>query len=224
MSKNLINWKWGRILFLVFLFFLTLWLFYGCKSSESTVSSSESVEKTEVSDSLTTWKQSLFPNIKVKDSIYFYNNIEIILKKSLSEFTKKGRNHAIESNDSTFNIKYIIPERTAGLMIKEPVFGTGGMNDMVISYSKDSVVYTLSFSRKGSFKKPIKNKETGKLEIIRDVDDENFVLNSKAKFVFRKFTYEAEVVGLKKATLLVRDKHNKGTKNINHQAKGWKDE
>jgi len=203
-------------------------LFVGCVTPKGTVSSQES-EKIVVDDSLKVWTQDQLNGLKVRDSLYFYNDVEIKIEKILSEKQKFVKNHAIVSIDSTLKIFDVIPARTAGLIKNEPARGSNGIiNALTVSFKRDSSTITMFFVRKGYLqqKDKVYVDEKGK-EIRREKapqvkNPECFAVDStKIAIEYHKNEYIGKMLYGTKAVLLVVNKEQKGEREVNREAKSW---
>lgn len=202
--------------------------FFSCKAKE-TVSEEkqEPEEMTNSSDSLQVWNQDLLKELRVSDSLYFFNDVEIRLEKILTDKQKFVKNHEIVSIDSTLKIFDIIPARTAGVLSDEPKRGNGGINVLPLSFTKDGSIVTLSFIRKGSLLKTkvYKNKK-GKVIRKEKASVENpeicIVDSVKVTIKYKGKIWNAKFLSGMGATVLVSKKDRKGTLEIKREAKGFK--
>ena len=216
----------------LFLLILTLACCLGCRTTETVSEEKQETEEitTSSSDSLQVWKQDLLRGLKVRDSLYFFNDVEIRLEKILTDKETYVKNHEIVSIDSTLKIFDIIPARTAGVLSDEPKRGDGGINVLPLSFTKDGSIVTLFFVRKGSLSSKTtvyKNKNGKVLRTVRAPSVKNpeicIVDSVKVTIKYKEKTWNAKFLSGMGATVLVSKKENKGTRIINREAKGWRD-
>ena len=206
--------------------------FVGCKIQQKAVENNQVFEKIpETStDSLIIWEQNLLSGIKVKDSIYFYNNVEIKLEKKLNDKQKFVKNHAIVSIDSTLKIFDRIPTRTAGLLKTEAIRGEGGINILPVSFKVNGSLINLFFIRKGSLSQKIKiyKDQSGKIikkEYPAPLKDGEIctVDSTKVNIEYNKNKYDARFISGTTSTVLVVNKEYKVEKEVNRDAQNWGD-
>lgn len=212
--------------FLILIVFFCL--FFGCTTPKVTLAPQEPEEIVDQNDSLRFWTQDQLSSLKVKDSLYFYNDVEIKIEKVLSDKQKFVKNHAIVSIDSTLKVFDIIPARTAGVIKTEPIRGKGGINSLPTSFKIDSTIITLFFVRKGSLQPKDKvyvdenGKELRREKFSKIQDPEHCAVDStKITVEYNKNKYDGKILSGSKAKLLVVNKEYKGEREVNREAKSW---
>jgi len=173
-------------------------IIFSCASVQQIVTpvSSEQV------DTPIIWKQSYFPEIQIKDSVFFYNPDTIRIEKDFLKKTIFVENGIVKAIDSLSLVSKIIPALTAGRWFSGIISSSGEIKQMAISFSrKKETTYNLIFIKQ---------------------DDETFLLNKNAYIVFRGYKYPVEISTTGDKKLRFYYQQFTGIKKIKEKAEGWK--
>ena len=162
------------------LFLSSMLIFYTFLSSCSSLR--ETVSQDPKGDTIT-WKQSIFKDVLIKDSVLFYNSSEIKVESSFFNSTVFAKDGIVNIIDSTNFISTTVPALTPGCLIGIKKDKSGKIIErMMISFFKNKEEYSFIF---------LKSK------------DETFVLNSEATIIFNGKIYPVAIKTKNKCFLVV---------------------
>jgi|GEM_PF-4347044 len=186
-----------KILFLAFIGFL-----FSCVSTKEvaqTQAVSPSPPKKE-KNNLMPWRQDYFPDIKIKDRVFFYNADSIKIEKTFGKKTFFVEDGIVKAVDSLSIVCKIVPRLTTGIWISEIRNSIGDIKTMLISFSRNEANYNLTYIRG---------------------DDGVFVLSNKAQITFNGNNYNVLISTLD-PRLLFRFEKYKTEEKVIEKAEGYK--
>jgi len=130
----------------------------------------------------TIFKEELRPNIGIKDSIFFYNSLRIVLS---GVYTIKGEakiiNHKEVVKDTTIFIRRVIDSLTPGVIVDFIDRDKNGIKSFIFSADKNDTTYTVNFFREDlvAFKRTKEDAARFKL------DPKSFILSGKATIFYK---------------------------------------
>lgn len=187
--KKKISKKW--------LYLVGVIIMMGCNSSKNVTTVTPSVEK----DSLKCFEQSMRENIQVSDSAFFYNSIEIQIKKVPGEeynYVQDGIIYSVDFNKVEKSIPPLVLFY-AIKMVKQK--GTNNIIATVNSTTKNNVEYILNYYRKDT--QPEYEIINGQKTKIDPLYPKTFILSSNANIRYKGKLFNIEVSAVAPCYLLV---------------------
>ncbi len=173
---------------------------FGCSSLQQTVTP-VSQERALV-DTPIVWKQSYFDNVKIGDSLFFYNQDSIMIEKTFLEETIFPKNGNVKAIHKIIPVLKSVPALTAGRWISGIVSSSGEIKQMTISFSKrKETTYNLVFTKQ---------------------EDGSFLLEKNAYLVFKGYRYPVKINTYGDWKLRFYYSEDNITEIIKEQAEGWK--
>lgn len=163
-------------------------IFFGCSNTKKT----SVVISTAKVDSLKPWEQSMRENIKISDSVFFYNSIEIQIKKTLDEeynYVQDGIIYSVDFNKIEKSIPALVFLYTVEMTKKR---GSNIIDAMVVSSVKDSVEYILNFYRKET-QQPEYGMVNGQKTKITPLYPKTFILSGNAQIRYKGKLHNIDV-------------------------------
>lgn len=144
----------SKFIILLILFVLIICLLSSCSVPEKVTASEAQpilLKQTE-KPNLKNWKQIYVPDIKVGDSVFFYNSVEIVMEDEFFRI-ESFLDGAINITQTTKILEKTIPAMTSGELLSLKKDNNGKITDMFVSFSPTDKTYYLNFklTQDGSF-------------------------------------------------------------------------